>query len=205
MISDTIAKMTKRGFRLLNLLLFFSFVLFIAVFILTIFQSDKQHALVLNLFPIFLMVVGVMVIVLTPHTRSAYQLFIGDMFAFAGLFSYLLMESIIPGNLLQWWPIYSVAAGLCVFISGIYRYRKFDFGYIIPAVVMVILGGWFLLFSFKIITIPFKMFILMFGPLLALMLFLLLLAIYFHQKKYRTDSDSNTEINQFEDDEMIPE
>lgn len=197
--------MTKRGFRLLNLLLFFSFVLFVSVFIMTIFQSDKQHAVILNLFPVFLMLVGVAVCVLTPYTRSAYQLFLGGMFFSTGLFSYLLMENIIPGSLTQWWPIYGVIAGLLVFVTGLYRYRKPDLGFIVPSAVLTFLGLGFLLFSFKIISISFKKLVVLAGPVVILVLLIVLLAIFFYQKKFKSVSDSDEEINQFEDDEMIPE
>lgn len=197
--------MTKRGYILLNILLFFSFMLFVTVFIMTIFQSDKNHAVVLNLFPVFLMLVGVTVMILTPYTQSAYQLFLGGMFFISGLFSYLLLECIIPGTLTQWWPIYGVMAGLMVGVSGFYKYKKCDSGFMIPAVVMILLCGCFMLFSFKIITIPFKMFMALFGPILILIMCTALMSIFFYQKKFKKIQDSDEDIKQFEDDEMIPD
>lgn len=198
--------MTKRGYILLNILLFFSFMLFVTVFIMTIFQSDGHHAVVLNLFPVFLMIVGVSVIILTPYTQSAYQLFLGGMFFCSGFFSYLLLECIIPGTLTQWWPIYGVMAGLLVGVSGFYKYKKNDSGFMIPAVVLMLLSGCFMLFSFKIITIPFNIFMTLFGPLLVLIMCSALMGIFVYQKKVKKITDSDEEdINQFEDDEMIPE
>ena len=197
--------MSKFGYRLINILLCIAFLLFFVVFFTTIFQSDKQHAMVLDVFPVFLLIVGITVAILTVYTKSAYQLFIGGFLAFSGLLSILIMGNIISGNLKQWWPIYAVASGIILFFAGFYKYRKIDFGYVIPAVVFEILGLWLLLFSFNIITIPFKTFILCFGPLLLVMLCILLFVFFLWQKKYGKFSSSDADIKQFEDDELIPE
>lgn len=197
--------MSKFGYKLINLLLFIAFLLFFVVFFTTIFQSDKQHAMVLDVFPVFLLIVGITVAILTLNTKSAYQLFIGGFLAFAGLMSLLLMKNIVSGNLKQWWPIYAVAGGVILFGAGFYKYRKLDFGYVIPAIVLEIVGLWLLLFSFKVVTIPFKTFIICFGPLLLVMLCVLLFVVFLVQKKYGKITASDSDIKQFEDDELIPE
>ena len=78
--------MSKFGYRLINILLCIAFLLFFVVFFTTIFQSDKQHAMVLDVFPVFLLIVGITVAILTVYTKSAYQLFIGGFLAFSGFF-----------------------------------------------------------------------------------------------------------------------
>ncbi|MCQ2589471.1 MAG: hypothetical protein MJ179_03510 [Treponema sp.] len=197
--------MSKIGYKLINLLLFIAFVLFFAVFFITIFMGDKQHARVLNALPVFLIIAGITVAILTVNTKSAYQLFIGGMLTFAGLLSFLFLTNLIPGSIKQWWPVYGVAGGILLFVSGFYKYKKIDWGFVIPSIVLEILGFWLMLFSFKIVSISFKTFMICFGPLLLVMFCVLLFVIYILQKKNSSSSSAETEINQFEDDELIPE
>lgn len=197
--------MTKKGYILLNILLFIAFALFITVFIITSFVSIKEHAVILNLFPVFLMLIGLAVCILTPYTRSAYQLFLGGMFVIVGLFSFLLMESIIFGSLLQWWPIYGIFSGIMLFVSGLYKYKKVDLGFLIPALVLVLLCSVFLLFSFKIVTLSFKSSVLIVGPILIFFLVVSLFVILMCQKKFQNISPLEKDIKQFEDDEIFPE
>ncbi len=193
--------MNKKGYVLLNLLLALSIILFLVVFIVTIFNSEKEHAKILDFLPVFLMIVGLSVALLTPSTKSSYQLFIGLGFIFIGGFSFLLMRSIIGGTLLQLWPVIGIGNGVILLIAGFYKYRKISFGYVIPSIAMIVLSAWFLLFSLKIVSISFKEFIIVFGPLLLVMLCVLLFVVYI----FKRNSKSSEEPDQFQDDELIPE
>lgn len=193
--------MNKKGYVLLNLLLALSIILFLVVFVVTIFNSEKEHAKILDFLPIFLMIVGLSVALLTPSTKSSYQLFIGLGFIFIGGFSFLLMRSIIGGTLLQLWPVIGIGNGVILLIAGFYKYRKISFGYVIPSIAMIVLSAWFLLFSLKIVSISFKEFIIVFGPLLLVMLCVLLFVVYI----FKRNSKSSEEPDQFQDDELIPE
>ncbi|MBP5568752.1 MAG: hypothetical protein J6X54_05980 [Treponema sp.] len=193
--------MNKKGYVLLNLLLALSIILFLVVFIVTIFNSEKEHAKILDFLPVFLMIVGLSVALLTPSTKSSYQLFIGLGFIFIGGFSFLLMRSIIGGTLLQLWPVIGIGNGVILLIAGLYKYRKISFGYVIPSIAMIVLSAWFLLFSLKIVSISFKEFIIVFGPLLLVMLCVLLFVVYI----FKRNSKSSEEPDQFQDDELIPE
>ena len=140
--------MNKKGYVLLNLLLALSIILFLFVFIVTIFNSEKEHAKILDFLPVFLMIVGLSVALLTPSTKSSYQLFIGLGFIFIGGFSFLLMRSIIGGTLLQLWPVIGIGNGVILLIAGFYKYRKISFGYVIPSIALLVLCACFFLFSF---------------------------------------------------------
>lgn len=193
--------MNKKGYILLNLLLALSIILFLVVFIVTIFNSEKEHAKILDFLPVFLMIVGLSVALLTPSTKSSYQLFIGLGFIFIGGFSFLLMRGIIEGTLLQLWPVIGIGNGVILFIAGFYKYRKISFGFVIPSIAMIVLSAWFLLFSLKIVSISFKEFVIVFGPLLLVMLCVLLFVVYI----FKRNTKSSEEPDQFQDDELIPE
>ena len=111
------------------------------------------------------------------------------------------MRSIIGGTLLQLWPIIGIGNGVILLIAGFYKYRKISFGYVIPSIAMIVLSAWFLLFSLKIVSISFKEFIIVFGPLLLVMLCVLLFVVYI----FKRNSKSSEEPDQFQDDELIPE
>lgn len=193
--------MNKKGYILLNLLIALSIILFLVVFIVTIFNSEKEHAKILDFLPVFLMIVGLSVVLLTPSTKSSYQLFIGLGFIFIGGFSFLLMRGIIERTLLQLWPVIGIGNGVILFIAGFYKYRKISFGFVIPSIAMIVLSAWFLLFSLKIVSISFKEFVIVFGPLLLVMLCVLLFVVYI----FKRNTKSSEEPDQFQDDELIPE
>ena len=122
-----------------------------------------------------------------------------------GIFTFLKMRNYISGSIINWWPIFGILSGVTLFVSGIYKYRKMSFGFVIPAIVIIILSAWFMLFSFKIITVPFKTVAIIGGPLLLVMLCVLLFVIFFIQQKGLFFVSSDEEPKQFEDDEIIPQ
>lgn len=197
--------MKKIGYLLLNIFLATAIILFVTVFLMTIFTSQKDHAVVFDILPICLVVFGIIVVYLIRETHSAYQLFIGLLLILTGIFTFLKMRNYISGSIINWWPIFGILSGVTLFVSGIYKYRKMSFGFVIPAIVIIILSAWFMLFSFKIITVPFKTVAIIGGPLLLVMLCVLLFVIFFIQQKGIFFVSSDEEPKQFEDDEIIPQ
>lgn len=196
--------MKKIGYLLLNILLAIAIILFISAFIATIFTSAKQHAFILDILPLCLIVFGAVVVYLVSATKSAYQLFIGLTLIFSGIFLFLIMRSILASPMSCWWPIFGIISAINLLISGIYKYKKLSFGFVIPTLTLIILSAWFFLFSFKIITIPFKTVVIIGGPLLVVMLCVFLFILFFLQQKGMILVEHNEESKQFEDDEIIP-
>lgn len=193
--------MVKRGkrFFILNMFLALFVLVFLVLSLVNIFSTEKNQSPVLEFIPLFLGLIGVVLLVIIKETKSSYQLFMGLMICELSVFSFLLSKSILPGNILELWPVVGCLGGINLFISGYYKYKRFTFGFIIPAIILLVLSGWFFLFSFKIVTIPFKTFIIVFGPLLFVMMCVFLFVIYLLQKNKKNSEEPDT----FQDDEIV--
>jgi hypothetical protein len=82
-------------------------------------------------------------------------------------------------TLRQSWPLLSVFAGLALLPTGGYRYGTIRRIYLIPAIALIVLGGFLMLFSLEITDFSFKQFILNWYPVIILMAGVMLILLSF--------------------------
>ncbi|MCQ2575119.1 MAG: hypothetical protein MJ162_00145 [Treponema sp.] len=198
--------MKKINSLFVQLLFVFGICIFIAAFILSIFSDPDTRSFIVKLLPILALLIGFIdVVIAFSYTKTAYHLFVGLFIIFWGVLVFLRIYNIFDFTLKQWWPILGVSSGAFLFVSGLFRYRKFKIGYVIPASVLFFMGLWLMLFSFKIITIPFKEVALVGGPLLAVLLCIFCVVLIMLQNKYKSFVVIDDEDDGFEDDEITIE
>ena len=113
----------------------------------------------------------------------------------------MLSGGYLPYTIFQWWPFLGVVVGLILFATGIYKYKRITFGFLIPAVTLFLMGGWLMLFSFKVIKVPFSQVALIGGPLFMILAVVFLFAFLLVQQKNKNLVVKDDEPNSFEDDE----
>jgi uncharacterized membrane protein YoaK (UPF0700 family) len=93
-----------------------------------------------------------------PELFSAVRANPKNRYIFSGLFAFfcILAWSLIRSGLLPWginqlWPVLVFFCGLSLLLAGLYHRKKPGLSYLVPAVVLMVLGPVFLLFSFHII------------------------------------------------------
>jgi hypothetical protein len=116
------------------------------------------------------------VVAVRLNKRSVY-FFIAAFFLQTGFFLFLSALRIIPFPLAEMWPLFSVFAGLSLFIAGWRRYGKIKPWYVVPSTALVILGCILLMFSFDVIPFSFSHFILDWWPLLLVLAGLILVFV----------------------------
>ena len=92
------------------------------------------------------------------------------------------------------------------FFSRDYLYRNLfslPFGYSIPAIVLFVLGCWFMLFSFKIVKASFRKTVVLIGPIFVLVCAAIAIAVYYIQKKHRELIIQNEEPEIFADEDLV--
>ena len=134
-------------------------------------------------------------------TKKSYQLFMGLLLAGWGILLYL-MHFVLPYTMFQMWPLFLVLAGCFLLASGIFRYKKFKYGFEIPAVTLILMGIWYFLFSFKIITISFSLVAEVLGPVFMLCIAIFLIIFFFAQKKHSELIVQDESKGDFEDEEF---
>lgn len=78
----------------------------------------------------------------------------------------------------DYWPFYMISAGLSVFVAGFLAYRRLRAGFFVPALGFVLLGMFFLVFSFGFSSMRFSAFLTRWWPGLVVVAGIILMALY---------------------------
>jgi hypothetical protein len=133
---------------------------------------------------------GCVFVALKLRRRSLY-LFFAAFFTLVILFFLLKATGISGLTLKRSWPLLSVFAGLALLPAGAAagngrRYGTVRRIYLIPAIALVILGGFLLLFSLRITNFSFKQFVLGWGPVIVAVSGIMLILLASMNGKERT-------------------
>jgi hypothetical protein len=92
-----------------------------------------------------------------PELFSAVKTNPKNRYIFSGLFAFfcvltwsLIHSGILPWGLSQLWPVLVFFCGLSLLLAGLYHRKKPGLSYLVPAIVLMVLGPVFMLFSFHI-------------------------------------------------------
>ena len=83
-----------------------------------------------------------------------------------GLSGFVLLGSALGLGIKTTWPLIMVSIGIGLFAYGTRRYRGPRITFVIPSIVIVLLGLFFSLFSFHVLTVTLAVFVSMWWPLL---------------------------------------
>lgn len=134
-------------------------------------------------------------------TQKAYQLFIGFLLSGWGILSSLIIFNLPYGDE-YWWPLYLITAGIFVIVSGLLKYKRVKFGYMIPGISLFLMGIWFSLFSFKIVKISFKTVVILLGPAFILLISISLIFIFMIQQRHRMLIIEDDDSGDFDDEDL---
>ncbi len=135
-------------------------------------------------------------------TQKASHMFIGSILIFWGSFT-ILIRHVLPFGLTEGWPIYGIMAGVLLFVSGIFKYRKIKFGYGLLATVLFLMSVWFSLFSFDIIKVSFLSVAGTLGPAFLLLIALLLVVFFLLQQRNKKLVVKDEDIGIFVDEDPV--
>lgn len=192
----------KRKSLLLNFLIPSAITLFVICSVFAMLVTPPKFVEIL--FVIFLIsqvVLGVLIIIFSLRiTKRATHFFIGLLILFWGLLQIVSKYNPLF-SLKELWPVYTCTAGITLFISGFYKYKKIKFGYFFPAATLFFMGIWFSLFTFKIIKLPFMQVVSIFGPIFGAILIILLVLFFLLQRKHKELIVLDEETGTFSDEE----
>jgi len=98
--------------------------------------------------------------------KKGFCVFLGIFLFLFGVHILLLDVSILPFTFRETWPLTIIICGLALIPSGLYNLKRIRTIYLFPAVLMILMGTVFLLFSTHIIKSSFRHFISMWWPLI---------------------------------------
>lgn len=194
----SISKLTKSLYFMIAL----GILILAACFVFAVINPISRKIDILNLvILIFQGLLGIVIIIIGKKiTHKFFHMFIGLAFFLCSLVL-IMMVLVLPFTIKELWPVYGVIAGISLFISGFLKYKSVKFGYLIPAVTLVGMGIWYLMFSLQLMPLSFSMVVYTLGPAFLIMIAVLLVAYFFVQQKHSDLVFKDDEIGVFFDEE----
>lgn len=94
---------------------------------------------------------------------------------------------------IDYWPLFAIAAGICLLVAGMVRYHGPRPGFTVLAALFVLLGLFFSIFSFGFSSMRFKVFMSIWWPALFVVAGLFLLVVWLVQHFTRDDKPTSGE------------
>lgn len=194
----SVSKLTKSLYFMIAL----GILILAACFVFAVINPISRKIDILNLvILIFQGLLGIVIIIIGKKiTHKFFHMFIGLAFFLCSLVL-IMMVLVLPFTIKELWPVYGVIAGISLFISGFLKYKSVKFGYLIPAVTLVGMGIWYLMFSLQLMPLSFSMVVYTLGPAFLIMIAVLLVAYFFVQQKHSDLVFKDDEIGVFSDEE----
>ena len=135
----------------------------------------------------------------------AVLFFLGLLVFCIGLCMTFVFTNVLPFGPEHLWPISLLLCGICLLLTCVFKHQKIRGVYLIPSLLIVLLGGVFLLFSFGVIKISLSSFVAKWGPLMLILAGAALVGVFLWQRNFKeffpydTDelSDLTDEENEF--------
>ena len=128
--------------------------------------------------------------------------FFGLYLCFVSVLFLLLSSGIMPWKFDDLWPLCVILCGVCLFFTCLLRHHRLFSAYLIPSVLLILLGAFFLLFSMDVISISFKEFVSRWWPAFLILIGIVLVVLFLYQQNpiipfpYEPEAD-------FSDDEVL--
>ena len=176
--------MKKITVPVLNLLLATGVVLIIAGLLL-ISRFSAGFGVALPVGSITTMIFGAVIFyVAMTLVHWAVFFFLGLLVFFMGLCMTFVFTNVLPFGPEHLWPIAVLLCGICLLLTCVFKHRKLRGVYLTPSILIELLGFFFLLFSMKVIKVPFSVFMAKWGPLLLVLAGVALVGIFFWQRNF---------------------
>jgi hypothetical protein len=91
----------------------------------------------------------------------------------------LALGKIISFSFREFWPIFTLFCGICLIAAGYYGAKRLTFSYLVPAILLTVLGVFFFLFSTDIIQVTFSSFVAKWLPVGLILTGIVLMVLFF--------------------------
>lgn len=109
------------------------------------------------------------------------------------LYSFVLQlqdAQIFEFRIKNFWPIFIILSGISLLPAGYVSAKRMNRKFVVPAVAMIVFGGFCSLFSFDVIKMPFSRFVLLSMPVLLLLSGAYLIILFFlNQRDFFRQND----------------
>jgi hypothetical protein len=110
---------------------------------------------------------------------KSWVVFLGLYGSMAGLLLLAAESKIFSYKFLEIWPLFVLFCGVCLIAAGFYGKRRLGISYMAPAILMLVLGIFFLLFSTDIIQVTLSAFVVRWLPVGLILVGIVLVVLFF--------------------------
>ncbi len=171
--------MTRNNGKILNILFGLGLIFFlggIVLFSIGTVEHIEMVDFVLHL--VFLLITAAFVYFSVILSRPAV-FYISFNLCVACLFTMILSVRGISLDAARFWPVILCSCGITLLPVGRIKFRRFRTIYVFPSIVLTVIGIIFLLFSWKIIKVPLRVFVSYSMPIIFTFLGIVLIALYY--------------------------
>ena len=138
--------------------------------------------------PSILLAIGIVIVYFSVlGKKSLFSLILGFLLFSAWLFFLLIFAELIPYSVSEFWPAMSIFIGAMLIPIAFIKYGFLPITFLLSAIVLVVLGGTFLLFSLDIIEMSFSEFASIWWPILIIAGGVALLSLFFYTRKHKKE------------------
>ena len=175
------------------------FLIFVGILLLTsYFAKNPQSVLIFR--GVILFLVGAILLFLElMKTKKSWLMFISVSFMLIAVVLGMIDVGFLPLGVRNLWPIFVIIFGFTLILFSFYKFKQMKAVYLVPALVIIFFGIFFMLFSMGIIKVSFVSVASKLWPLLLVLCGGILITIFFCQQ-YNLVKPINETSSQ-EDDE----
>ena len=175
------------------------FLIFVGILLLTSYFAKNPQSVLLFRGVILFLVGAILLFLELMKTKKSWLMFISVSFMLIAVVLGMIDVVFLPLGVRNLWPIFVIIFGFTLILFSFYKFKQMKAVYLVPALVIIFFGIFFMLFSMGIIKVSFVSVASKLWPLLLVLCGGILITIFFCQQ-YNLVKPIN-ETSSKEDDE----
>jgi hypothetical protein len=175
------------------------FLIFVGILLLTSYFAKNPQSVLLFRGVILFLVGAILLFLELMKTKKSWLMFISVSFMLIAVVLGMIDVGFLPLGVRNLWPIFVIIFGFTLILFSFYKFKQMKAVYLVPALVIIFFGIFFMLFSMGIIKVSFVSVASKLWPLLLVLCGGILITIFFCQQ-YNLVKPIN-ETSSKEDDE----
>lgn len=175
------------------------FLIFVGILLLTSYFAKNPQSVLLFRGVILFLVGAILLFLELMKTKKSWLMFISVSFMLIAVVLGMIDVGFLPLGVSNLWPIFVIIFGFTLILFSFYKFKQMKAVYLVPALVIIFFGIFFMLFSMGIIKVSFVSVASKLWPLLLVLCGGILITIFFCQQ-YNLVKPIN-ETSSKEDDE----
>ena len=131
------------------------FLIFVGILLLTSYFAKNPQSVLLFRGVILFLVGAILLFLELMKTKKSWLMFISVSFMLIAVVLGMIDVGFLPLGVRNLWPIFVIIFGFTLILFSFYKFKQMKAVYLVPALVIIFFGIFFMLFSMGIIKVSF--------------------------------------------------